>query len=415
MTKLHLPIFILLSIATCVFFLNCRDTSTNPPLQPEQSRRQLTSNEQALIGSTNTFGLKLFRTINELENKPNIFISPLSVSLALGMTLNGAAGATYDSMQKTLEHDGLTNQEINQSYQSLTTLLTNLDPKVLFTIANSIWYRYTFEVEAEFIQTNKIYFDAEVTPLDFGTPEATDIINAWVNEKTREKIKEIIKPPINPLTVMFLINAIYFKGTWTYQFDSTKTKDGEFTCTDGTKKTVRMMNQTNNFLYYEDNTMQAIDLPYGNGDFRMTVLLPKPSIPIDAFIAGLDIQTMKEIINRLDSAQVVFSMPRFKLEYDLLMNDVLKTMGMAVAFSVTADFTRINRNGGLHISQVRHKSFVEVNEEGTEAAAVTIVEIGIVSIGGGPSVMTVNRPFVFVIRDAPSSTVLFIGKIGNPS
>lgn len=405
---------IVLLTSVSLFLFQCRETSTAPSI-PQESRRQLSKGEERLVTSTNTFGVKLFSTINERANKPNIFISPLSVSLALGMTLNGASGATYDSMQKTLELSGLTSKEINESYQNLTNLLTNLDPNVIFTIANSIWYRNTFDVEDEFVQTNKTYFDAEVTSMDFDAPDAADIINAWVRTKTREKIKEVIKPPIPPSTVMYLINAIYFKGTWTYQFDSTKTREGEFTCSDGTKINVRMMNQTKKFLYYQDNSVQVIDLPYGEGDFRMTVLLPNPATSIDAFIAGLTDQALQQWIQKLDSAEVEFSMPKFKVEYELMMKDVLSAMGMGVAFSKDlADFSRINKNVQLFISEVIHKSYVDVNEEGTEAAAVTVVIIDRESF---PSriVMTVNRPFVFIIRDAPSSTVLFIGKIGNPS
>ncbi|MDI6765207.1 MAG: serpin family protein [Bacteroidota bacterium] len=412
----RIPILTICILLLSMLHIECRDTGTNVPQPPpQQTRRQLTTHEQQLVGSTNVFGLKLFGKINELDNKPNIFISPLSVSYALGMTLNGASGATYDSMQKTLELNGLTNQEINESYKGLTNLLTNLDTKVIFTIANSIWHRNDFPVEEEFIQTNRTYFDAEVASLDFSNPTSADIINAWVSKKTREKIKEVIQPPIPWSTVMYLINAIYFKGTWTFQFDTTKTRDGEFTCSDGSKKTVRMMNQTSKYLYYEDSNVQVIDLPYSIGDFRMTVMLPKPSVSIDAFISGLNDQSLLDWINKLDSAEVELSLPKFKVEYDLTMNDVLTSMGMGIAFSGgMADFSRINKNVPLFISKVIHKSYVDVNEEGTEAAAVTVVIIDRVSL---PSriIMNLNKPFVFVIRDAPSSTVLFISKIGNPS
>ena len=197
--------------------------------------RGLTIGEQQLVESSNTFGFKLLNEVVEQDGDKNIFISPLSVSMALGMTLNGADGDTYAAMKQTLELAGLTEEEINKSYASLIELLRVLDTEVIFQIANSIWYRQGFPAEESFLDVCQQYFDAVVEGLDFDDPAAVDTINNWVNENTNGKIEGIVEPPIDPLTVMFLINAIYFKGTWKYEFDEQDTKSTPFYLLDDTQ------------------------------------------------------------------------------------------------------------------------------------------------------------------------------------
>lgn len=216
---------LLIVTITCMAFMQCSDSSINPDIG---IIRDLTSSEVKLKESSNQFGIKLFRKIVENEQNKNIFISPLSVSMALGMTYNGADSTTLEAMHETLEYGNLSINEVNESYQSLIKLLTELDPKVIFDIANSIWYREGFSVENDFLTTNQDYFDAIVEALDFNRSDAADIINAWVDENTNGKIEEIVDSPIDPLTIMFLINAIYFKGTWTYEFDEENTRDDTF-------------------------------------------------------------------------------------------------------------------------------------------------------------------------------------------
>ncbi len=212
--------------------------------------RELTQLEKSLVDSDNKFGIKLFKEISETQRDKNVFISPLSVSMALGMTLNGANGETQAAMEQTLELAGLTTDDINRSYQSLIDLLINLDEKVIFQIANSIWYRQGWTFKEEFIDVNKTYFDALVQSLDFNDPSAASFINNWVEDNTNGLIEKIVEPPINPLTVMFLINAIYFKGTWTYEFDKELTQDDFFNLPDGSQKTVHMMRLTGDVEYF---------------------------------------------------------------------------------------------------------------------------------------------------------------------
>ncbi|MDZ7333499.1 MAG: serpin family protein [candidate division KSB1 bacterium] len=396
-------------LSLLVFISSCRCTKS--PNEP-RSIRELTSIEKTIVESDNRFGIKLFQEIVKAQKDTNIFISPLSVSMALGMTLNGAAGTTREAMIRTLELEGLSDQQINENYQSLIELLVGLDPKVKFQIANSIWHRDDMTFEQSFIDLNKKYFDALVSALNFGDPNAKNIINAWVYEHTNGKINKIVEK-INRDDVMFLINAIYFKGIWKYQFEEKNTADALFTLPDNSQVPCKMMAQTGEFQHFANDQFQAIDLPYGDELFSMVVILPSASADIDELISELDQNDWNHWLASFQKEKGTIFLPRFKLEYKLRMNDVLIALGMGVAFSPGADFTRMFKPGGLFISEVNHKTFIEVNEEGTEAAAVTSVVIGRTSTSG--FVMRVDRPFIFAIRENHSGTILFVGKIVNPS
>ncbi|MBN1397182.1 MAG: serpin family protein [Bacteroidetes bacterium] len=399
-----LIIFILAAILA-----GCRDNSMEVQSPSNQlAVRELNALEKSVVSSDNAFGLKLFTHINAVQHNENVFISPFSVSMALGMALNGAEGSTLDSMKKVIEHSEFTLQEINESYRNISYILTNLDPEVAFQIANSIWCDNNFQVLPAFLNDCQSYFDAEAASLDFSSPSSVQTINAWVNSKTNGKIQTILEQ-IPPEVVMYLINAIYFKGAWTYQFDPAKTVDAQFTTSTGSSVLCSMMNQKTVYMYAETQEAQVIDLPYGSRLFSMTLVLPKEGINIDQFAGGLTQQKWDELIGYLDSNEVSLSMPKFKLEYEKEINDELKAMGMSIAFGSSANFSKIAP--GIWIDEVRHKTFVEVNEEGTEAAAVTIISF----IRGLSPVMSVNRPFIFAIREHHSGTILFIGKIVNPS
>ncbi len=404
--KLNFLLMLLMSL----LLLQC---SKNPVTPDNPPPRELTSAEKSLVESDNKFGLKLFREICAEEKESNVFISPLSVSMALGMTYNGANGETQEAMQNALELSGLSLEEVNQSYKSLIELLTGLDPKVRFDIANSIWYRQGWNFEQDFLNLCKEYFDALVTGLDFGSSDAAKTINAWVDQSTNGKINKIVDDSIGDAFVMFLINAIYFNGTWTYQFDPDLTKDDKFILPDGTKKPCKMMSQQGDFRYLFNSVFQAVDLPYGDGEFSMTVFLPCPEADINSLIAEFTQENWDEWVSSFSEQSLQLFLPRFKLECEFGLNQVLKSMGMDIAFDPNrADFTRMFKPGGIWIDAVKHKTFVEVNEEGTEAAAVT--SVGIVDVSLPPTVR-VDRPFVFALRENHSQTILFIGKVVNPS
>ncbi len=393
----------------------CTDGSTNVDVE----MRELNESEKKLVEADNLFSFSLFKRIAESESDKNIFISPLSVSMALGMTLNGARGTTGSEITSALGFAGLTQEEINQSYHSLIGLLTNLDPKVKFNIANSIWTREGFEVKEEFYEVNRDFFDAVVSQLDFNDPNSAGVINSWVNDKTSGKIKNIVSPPIDPLTVMFLINAIYFKGDWTLQFDKGATTTQPFYVTGGNTISCDLMHLKEDFRYLGNDRFQAVMLPYGDGDFSMTVFLPRlndNAVDIGNFIAGMNREDWVARQESFDSLEVDLYLPRFELEYEITLNNILQTLGINAAFDpAISDFTGIADRDDLHISNVLHKTYVKVDEKGTEAAAVTSVTVGVTSIPEEPVTMRVDRPFVIIIQENSSGTILFMGKINDPS
>ena len=406
MTKQRIWLIIL--IVAGVSVTHCDKNSVS-----SEGLASLSPSEKTLVSSGNSFGFKLFPKIIQDEPNQNVFISPLSASMALGMTYNGAGGTTQEAMATALELQGLSIPEANASYQRVISLLLNLDPKVRMQIANSIWYRQEYGFEEEFLNTNRTFFDAVVSGMDFNNPTTVDVINQWVENQTNSRIRNIITQ-IDPQTVMFLINAIYFKGDWAHKFDEDDTRDDQFQKPDNTFIPVKMMNQEHEFDYFATGDFQAVDLPYGSGEFRMTLLLPSPGTDINAFIGSFNQAQWDQWMAGFTTRLITLSMPRFKLDYERKLNDDLKALGMAIAFDPNAaDFTGMYPPGGLFISMVKQKAFVEVNEEGTEAAAATVVEVGVTS-APQPTAMRVDRPFVFAIRERQSGTILFIGKIVAP-
>lgn len=405
--------FMCATLVAGFFFIQCLPSTTAPE---NGTVRELSELEKTLVRSSGDFGLKLFKKVDQTEGNNNIFVSPLSISMALGMTLNGANGMTKDEMEQTLELAGLSVEDINQSYQSLIQLLTGIDPKVQFQIANSIWYRQGMTFEQDFIDLNKTWFNARVAAVDFNNAEtAAAILNSWVSQNTNDRIKKIVEPAdIDGNTVMFLMNAIYFKGTWTYQFDKSMTRMENFSLPDGTKKPVLTMHLNGDLDYMQNEFFRAVDLPYGDGKYSMMILAPGDGVEMGAMIAQLSGTNWQNWINEFSKQTVALTLPKFKLEYEIRLNDVLIALGMRSAFYAgQADFTRMQKTGGLFISEVKHKTFVEVDENGTEAAAVTSVEIGMTSVSKSIQ-MRIDRPFVFAIREHNSNSILFIGKIVDP-
>jgi serine protease inhibitor len=380
--------------------------------------RELSAGEKQLVESGSRFGVKLFRQVNAEAADENVFISPLSVSMALGMTLNGAREETRTAMEQALELYGLSQEEINTSYRSLIDLLVEIDPQVVFEIANSIWHRQGFAVEPAFLDVNRRHFDSEVRAEDFSDPATVDRINGWVDEKTRGRIEEIIDQ-IDADVVMYLINAIYFKGTWQYEFDKSKTSDAPFYALDGSTQTVKLMAAQASFAYAEDDEVQAVDLPYGDGQYRMTVVLPKSGRDVNALVGSLDGAKWDGWTGAMQRRDVLVYLPKFRMErkYEAEMKAALSALGMGIAFEGgRADFRGINPLAELYISRVIHKTFVEVDEEGTEAAAVTAVEVALTSFDPTqqqPVIMRVDRPFVFAIREQHTGVILFVGKVAG--
>lgn len=390
----------------------CREaTAPTPiPIAPITALpRALTEPENKIIAGNNQFAFDLFRTGNLAQHKANVFISPLSASMALGMTANGANGATYDEMRTALRLNGATQEDVDGGYKSLITLLTGLDPATNFTIANSIWYDQTFPFNASFLVDSKLYFDARVQGLDFRSPSAVTTINSWVRAQTSNKIPAILDA-IDPTEVMFLVNAIYFKGIWQKQFDKSKTVNAPFHAADGTTAMVPMMARGSGVRYAATPEYSAVDLPYGNSAFTMTVVLPNPNADIDAFAESFDQTKWNSLVSSFHDSNLEVFLPRFRMEWKRELKDDLQQLGMRLAF-YRADFTRMSPLGlNLFITRVLQKTFVDVDEQGTEAAAATMVGIGLVSM---PAAFRADYPFLVVIREHFSGTILFIGKIAK--
>ncbi|MEP6621680.1 MAG: serpin family protein, partial [bacterium] len=360
--------------------------------------RALTAGEQAVVGAANGFSFSLFRQVNTAQPGANVFTSPLSASMALGMTMNGAANATYDQMRSALAFGTASESDIDQGYKSLIALLRGLDASVDFRIANSIWYSNTYPFNQSFLDAGTNYFDAKVSGLDFNNPSTVSTINAWVSTATNSRIPSIIDT-IDPDLKMVLVNAMYFKGAWRDKFDAALTGDAPFHGVGG-DKTVKLMHRNASMSYFSTPDFDAVDLPYGNTAFTMTVLLPK---------AGKSVETIASTMQAADWASwtplfrqflVDLYLPRFAVTWERQLNGDLQALGMHDAFVVNgADFTRMSPRGKeLLISYVKQKTFVDVNEEGTEAAAVT--SVGVVATSAQiPFVFRVDRPFVFVLRE----------------
>lgn len=371
--------------------------------------RQLTAGEQSLVTAANDFSFALFREVASANKDSNVFASPLSASMALGMAMNGAAGPTYTQMRTALAFGTATDDDINASYKSLITLLRGLDPSVDFRIANSIWYRSGFPFNQSFLDLSKSAFDATVAGLDFSSPAAVNTINDWVSTATNAKIPKIIDQ-IESDQVMFLINAIYFKGSWRDKFDPAETKDDVFHGIAGDQP-MRLMHRrgTMRFLFRQD--LAAVDLPYGNSAYTMTVILPQSGTSVDQLASSLTTATWTTLTSQFHDFTSDVWIPRLKLEWQRELNDDLKALGMHDAFVPDgADFTRMSTTRGhnLFIDKVKQKTYVDINEEGTEAAAVTSVGISVTSL---PPSIRVDRPFLFVIRERLSGTIVFMGKI----
>ncbi|QZZ23453.1 serpin family protein [Leptothermofonsia sichuanensis E412] len=368
-----------------------------------------------LVAANTRFGFKLFSEVLKQNQNKNVFVSPSSVAIALAMVYNGANGTTQAAIAKALELNGITLAELNQANADLQVLLQNPDPKVQLAIANSLWARQDVPLKPDFLQRNQQFYGAEINNLNFNDPQAIKIINGWVKENTRGKIEEIVDS-ISPMDVLFLINAIYFKGDWTQPFDKTLTADRPFFRADGSQKSHPMMSQQGDSRYLETEQFQAVSLPYGERRrMSMYILLPKKAAPITDLYQKLTAENWQQWVTQFRSRPGSVQIPRFKLEYEIELRRALSALGMADTF----DASKANFSGmsdlQTHIDQVRHKTFVEVNEEGTEAAAVTSIGIRATSATlDEPFTMVVDRPFFCAIRDNQSGSVLFMGAIVDP-
>ena len=366
------------------------------------------------VARDNAFTFDLLRAVRKHTDKTNVFISPLSVSMALNMTLNGAVGATADEMRTALRESGYSTADINAYSRELREALLRADPKTTIGIANSIWYCQGATVKAPFIEANRTYYDAEVQALDFSSPSATATINGWCAQKTNNKIKEIVKR-VDPTTFMYLINAVYFKGAWTTRFEKKNTRNMNFHRADGSTQQVQMMRLRDTFRCASSDVCDYLEMDYGNHAFSMVIMLPKDGKTTRDVIATMDGKKWADAMQSLTLKKIPVFLPRFKAECEYPMHEhILPDMGMKLPFNpMLADLSGIadiGAFGRLFISSVIHKTFVQVDEEGTEAAGITLVGI---ENSVKSSFFIVDHPFLFVIREKSTDVILFIGEIGE--
>lgn len=367
---------------------------------------------QKRVVQDNDFAFELLRKTIENNDDENVFLSPMSVSIALGMALNGAENETETQIASVLQLRDMTYAEINEYYKIMQSNLPNVDPKVKLSIANAVWYDMQFDVKQSFLDVNAENFDAYIKMLDFKSPAALDTINSWCSRKTNKLIPTILDE-IPAEAVMYLTNAIYFKGLWSKKFDKKNTREAEFRNQSNQNVSVNMMSLKDTFMYYEDETAQYLTMPYGGKAFSMTVMLPVEGKSTDSLLVGFDATKWQNIQTGMTGREVQVFMPRLKVENKFKLKETLEDMGMPVAFTPMANFSGIS-DTPVMISDVIHKTYVTVDEEGTEAAAVTAVQFEYTSIPEY-KLFNVNRPFVFIISEKSTGVILFAGKIGNPA
>jgi serine protease inhibitor len=373
-----------------------------------------------IVKANNRFGFKIFSELFQQQPNQNITISPTSLAIALAMTYNGASGETQQAMSKTLELQGISLEEVNQANAALKNSWINLDTEVQLSIANSLWVKQGMSFNLDFLQRVRDAYAAKIDTLDFKDPGVPSLINDWVRQNTNGKIDGIIDT-VDPDSSVLILNAIYFKGKWKIPFPKDQSQDLPFYLLNGTQKQHPMMSsREDDYPYYENDLFQAVSLPYGNGRLSMYIFLPKSGISLEDFHRQLNSETWEQWMTHFKLKEGVIQLPRFKLDYEISLNDSLKTLGMGVAFDKNlADFSGMigadvePSNSQFSIDQVKQKTFIEVNEEGTEAAAVTGV-MTLYSLNLDTFYMVVDRPFFFAIRDNQTGTILFMGSIVEP-
>lgn len=392
-------------------------------LNSEQQRitnPQLSTGEiEDLVAGNTDFALDLYQQVH--DEPGNLFYSPFSISIALAMAYAGARNETAqqieDTLHFTLDQDGLHNafnfldreladREVNPGY--------NADDGFKLRVTNAIWGQVGEVFVPEFLDTLALNYGAGMNLLDFmADPEHCRLtINSWVEDQTMDRIKDLLpQDSITKETRLVLTNAIYFKAAWNMPFEPENTAAGEFHLLDGGTVSAEIMRQEEMLPYAEGDGFAAVELPYDGEKLSMVVIVPED---LEGFEAALSADGLQTILDDLQTRLVTLSLPKFSFEFPLPLTDVLQAMGMPIAFSAAADFTGIRESGGLMITDVIQKAFVAINEEGTEAAAATAVVLGETYVPDTVT-LTVDRPFMIMIRDRPTGTILFIGRVVDPT
>jgi serpin B len=407
---------VLLALSVLLTFNSCdKSTVDKEPELTAPMKIELLGAEASMVESDQLFAFEFFSKVFDEERNDkdeNFMVSPFSLSMALAMTWNGSAGDTKLAMQNTLGMGNWTDDEVNNYFRKLKDAFEKTDPSTKLAIANSIWTNKNVKIQPEFISLNETFYNATVEAVDFGSPATVDRINKWAADNTNNLIKEVLEKT-KPSDLMYLLNALYFKGVWVSEFDAKNTSKVDFIEQNGKKTRVDMMHQEANFSYTDDETMQVVELPYGNKAFSMMVLLPKAEKEMTDVIKALqDEGYWADIKNKMRNKNIELSLPKFKTKYSKKLNRVLSDMGMEVAFTPgKADFSRMT-DREAYISFVTQDTYIATDEVGTEAAAVTVVGVFETSSPVSESVVfKANRPFVYIIQEKSTGSILFMGTV----
>jgi serine protease inhibitor len=405
---------LILLAAVAVAACDHSPTDVGQPVVPRDSIRALTVTEQQIASASNQFAIQLLLGADAAEKQAaNFMVSPLSASMALGMTMNGAAGETFNAMRQTLGFGALSQSEVNAAYAGLIRqLYARAGTKVQFALANAVWFDKQFTPLPAFVDTLKQYFDAPAQQLDFGSATAPQTISRWAEDKTNGRIKDLVQQ-IDPAEVMFLVNAVYFKAPWSKEFDPKRTSSAPFTRPDGTRINVPMMSREGIVRAAMTSDGIAVELPYADSAYSIVLWMSGEGQPASAARSILSNGKWAQLLSAMRDQDLMLTMPKFHIEYAIGLNDLLTAMGMGIALDPNrADFSRISGVNDLYISRVFQKTFMDVNEQGTEAAAATSVGVGVTS---APPSITFNKPFLFAVRERSSGTILFEGRVNEPA
>lgn len=402
-------LFTMMITLLCISLIGCGtkdDTSSSKILSNAEFNED---DYYELVQPNNTLGFQLLSTAPK-DNEGNLFISPTSLLMALAMVYNGADGKTKEEMAKIL---GQQTDQVNKANASLINRLLQTSDNVELAIANSIWLNENYQFQDDFKINVQDYFNAEINEINVTDNESVTKINNWVKKETNGKINEIVQDPLDPDLVSILLNAIYFKGDWKYEFDKNQTSEDTFY---GQTKSASFMKLEEELSYLENNLFQAVSLPYGDGTLSMKVFLPKKNVSLKEVEDELTQENWQKWSSQFTKKEGTLLLPKFKLEYEIELNDALKMLGMPTAFEKDADFSNmIQESVPLWISKVKQKTYIDVNEKGTEAAAATSIEVVTESaIISDSFYMNVNHPFIFSIVDDETGMILFLGSISSP-
>lgn len=403
---------VLFAIASCNQGLHASKDANSAKKSSASDYSQVDSN---IIQNMNSFAFQLIQEIQtEVPDDKNMFVSPLSLHMDLGMLLNGSAGETYDEIVGAMNLKGQNLDKINGTYAALLSALPGADPKVSLGLYNSMWYKNGFKVNPSYNDRLETDFKAKIEGLDF-KPGDEAVINKWASDKTNGKITQVIDK-IKDDQVMFLLNALYFKGDWSIQFKKEKTTEMDFHLSNGETSQVKMMNNTDTFYHFIGEDYSAIRLPYGNGRFNMTVLLPKDNQSLNTVLSTFTLDKWTSLQENMKKSKVRIGLPRFTIpKFEIKLNAVLKKMGISSAFNGgAADFTKMASTKNLALSFIKQDSYLRVDEEGTEAAAVTTGGMTVTSMPMISSIIC-DHPFGIIISDQKTRAILFMGKIMAPA